>query len=530
MRPLLSKEAAAKYYKKCLETCSNNLSPSQKIIVFQHDLEQGILREITNKTELKEQFDWLEDNKIMRGKPGEEEIGFVPEVIVSDIKNLKKWRNVSTHDPKMKVTKIKYLSHFETMVRTIKFFSGVEWPDEIKDIISDNQNAYEELTYDKLIQAGTRCHKNGKFKEALEFFERAEEKIQGDKKRGETLYGKMADTYLKSGEYGRALSLFREALKNCILVKGEDNFQTARYYQKIGIVLRKDRQYEKAKENFENSKKILDEMRKEDPNDPNVANLYNDFGLMYLNEKKFEDAHFYYELAYSMREENYEKYGKEEKEGYYVREYAYSVHNMGTYYNQLVVDRFDISNEERIKRFKEAADLHERAYNLRMDLLDGRKPLDVIKESAFNADLCLDIAQSLTLWATDLLELDKAKVAEEKCKEGLEIREAMQGTSIQDKAWSYYTLGLIKNSLKKNEEALKCFSESYRIRFKASNDNHPYAAKALYQMGLMKSKLDIDKKEVLGDLMKAAKIQKQFLNENDPELIKTLELIDKLEN
>jgi tetratricopeptide (TPR) repeat protein len=526
---LLARESAQEYYEKCLEVHSYDyLSFAQKVEVFQQDLEHHILKEITEETEFKKQFEWLLKNQIKRDH-GKISSGDVPETLVSDIDNLKKWRNIGVHTGEM--TKIKYLSHFQTMVQTIHFFSDVKWSDKIDDIISDNQKAYKELTYDELIRVGTRCYKNGKFKEALEFFEEVEKKLQGDKQKEIVVYNKMAETYLKNGDYDKAISHYRKALENCILLNRGENFQTARFYQKIGVVYRKDRQYEEAKNNFVKSENILIKIQEKDPDDPDVANLYNDFGLMYLNEKKFEEAHSYYEMAFLIRENNYKKYGKEEREGYYAREYAYSVHNMGTYYFKLVTDRLNVNDEERKINLSKAAEFHEKAYNIRIDLLDGRNPLDVIKENASMADLCLDIAQSLTLWASDLLELGNTKDALKKCQLGLDIRKAMQSTSIQDIAWSYYTLGLINEKLgNNNEEALRCFSESYRIRRRASNDEHPYAAKVLYNMGRIKLKLGIDKEEANLHLKKALEIQKNFLNGDDPELLDTLKIINELEN
>jgi tetratricopeptide (TPR) repeat protein len=417
------------------------------------------------------------------------------------------------------------------MARTIKFFSGVRFPDKINDILSDNQETYDELPYDELSRRGNRCYQNAKFSDALEYYEKAETKVHTDKDKEIDLYQKMADTYKKIGEYAKALSHYRKALDNCILLDSNESFKTAKLYQRIGDVLRKDSQYEKAKENFDKSIEILTKIQKEDPNDPDVASLYNDFGLMYLNEKKHEAAQLYYEDAYNIRENNFKKYGKEERQGYYAREYAYSVHNMGTYYYKKVEDRVFKTKDEKDSCLKKASEFHERAYNLRMDLLNGDDPIDAIKEKSSMASLCQDIAQSLTLWASDLLELgkDNEEKALEKCEKGLKIREAMQGTNIQDIAWSYYTMGLINYELKKNDAALKCFSESYRIRLKASNDKHPYAAKALYKMGLMKSILNSDKKDALQDLKKALGIQKDFLKKDDPELLDTVKLINELE-
>ena len=114
----LSKESAKKYYSNLLKTLQYEREPVIKISEFLHDLEHGILLEITEKTEYFDQLNWLKSHQYRndRGK----ETGFIPPELVSDIENLKKWRNASVH--KNKMTYNKYMHHSETMAETICFF------------------------------------------------------------------------------------------------------------------------------------------------------------------------------------------------------------------------------------------------------------------------------------------------------------------------------------------------------------------------------------------------------------------------
>ena len=414
---------------------------------------------------------------------------------------------------------------------------GILYPDIAKkaemnyaDVVTAILNHYpseDKITkpYEELLDKGNEYSKNGNYGTALEYYLEAERKVQGDRRKEMDLYVKMAYIYLKKGEYAKSLNLYFQARDISRFINGDDSFDTARIHENIGVVLRKDRQYDEAKESFISAEKILAGRLETNPNDPYVARLYNDFGLMNLNEKNFKETYYYYKKAYTIRENNYLKYGKEE-ENLYVLEYAYAIHNMGTYYNKSVTDRMkDLSEDDKRRFLLKAAEYHEKAYDLRVELLNGEDVLKVVKRNDPLANVCLDIAQSLTQWASDLLELGDVKTAMEKCELGLKIREEKygKGAEIQDIAWSFYTLGLIYDKLGEPKKSLDCFSESHRIRLKVCNGDHPYAAKALFQMGRVKHSLS--KSDALLDLQKARQIQERSLKKDDPELVDTISLI-----
>jgi tetratricopeptide (TPR) repeat protein len=384
-------------------------------------------------------------------------------------------------------------------------------------------------TYDGFMKEGKEFSKNGNYQKALEAYSSAEGYIDGDRKNEMALYEKMAESYLKLGRYARAITLYRQALDICLFLNGEDSFDVAKLYECLGFVLRKDKQYSVAKVNFEKAENILSMKKERNPDDHEVAKLYNNIGLMYLNEKDFDKAKDYYEQSYAIRKNNFDRFGHEE-DGFYVFEFAYSVHNMGTLHNKIVTDRIKIlSEDERRKHLNKAVIFHKKAYEMRLELLKGEDEFSIIKRGSELTKVCMEIAQSLTLWASDLAELGEYESALEKCERGLKIREAKhgKGAEIQDIAWSFYTMGIIYDKQGKHENALKRFSESYRIRLKVCNGDHPYAAKALYQMGRMKYILMHT--DALLDLKKALDIQKGTLKQDDPELLDTIELVGKIE-
>jgi hypothetical protein len=151
---LLSEETAKKQYDNLIKSYHYDREPEKKIDTFQQDLVQDILKEITGlhnfysitdpndkykplkqKKVLKQgQHDWLLKNEKRRYK------GFIPSVYISDIKNLKEWRNITSHPEDnivIPLTQIKYESFIGTMAQTINFFSEIPVPDEINKILNN---------------------------------------------------------------------------------------------------------------------------------------------------------------------------------------------------------------------------------------------------------------------------------------------------------------------------------------------------------------------------------------------------------
>jgi len=136
----LSKESAERHYKKLLGIHDSDcLSLAQKVSVFQHDLEHDILEEITRKSGFFKQLEILKkyQERMVNGR----KCGFITPELVSDIDNLKKWRNAGMHKDEM--PELKYKSHFYTMAATIRFFSNIQWLDKIDDIINNQEKERE---------------------------------------------------------------------------------------------------------------------------------------------------------------------------------------------------------------------------------------------------------------------------------------------------------------------------------------------------------------------------------------------------
>jgi len=133
----LSKETAERHYKKFLSIHNfEDLTLEQKISVFYQDLEHDILKEITGKKDFFDQLNWLKENQeyVDRGK----KTGSIPPTLVSNIHNFKIWRNQAVHGTEKAdpfVDPVTYLNLFQTMIKTINFFSEVSIPVEVRNIL-----------------------------------------------------------------------------------------------------------------------------------------------------------------------------------------------------------------------------------------------------------------------------------------------------------------------------------------------------------------------------------------------------------
>jgi hypothetical protein len=156
--PLLSKESAKIQYDRLFNAYHTDTGGlPTKVVTFQHNMEKGILDEITRIKNFKDIYDprdknvkprsakriiekgqlsWLYSNIEKTDFSTDKVIsGFIPDVLIDDIDNLKKWRNTGEHKDIMPWDK--FLTHLGTMARTIELFSGMPIPKEINDILNN---------------------------------------------------------------------------------------------------------------------------------------------------------------------------------------------------------------------------------------------------------------------------------------------------------------------------------------------------------------------------------------------------------
>jgi len=283
----LKKESADNYYEELMKYHGCDIKLSKKINLFFNTLEQEIFEEITGCDKFDEQINWFRSKEDELKSSGVIRRYKKPlSAYLSDLINLKMDRNVGTHNLKdTEISDINYKSHFETMAKTIMAFSGKYWPEKINNILSYKQETYDDLTYDELVGRGDGFYKNGNYEKAQKYYEEARRKAPNDEEKEVELYEKMAETFSKLGTYNKAISFFSWARDICSRYYGNDTLKTAKISQKIGVVYRKDMKYEKAKENFLKAEEIFNKKPDIDPDKSYIANLYNDFGLMYLNKK-----------------------------------------------------------------------------------------------------------------------------------------------------------------------------------------------------------------------------------------------------
>lgn len=147
-RIYISEKNAQIYYNELLKNYNYDTRYLYiKVPCLKNIMENEILKEITGISHFKSPYEsgqlkWLKDNIEKRNKNGDIICGFIPKQLISGNEHLFDQRNTAEHDKKM--TKATYLGIFDTIAETIKFFSGIDFPKEIKDICDVNNNKPEE--------------------------------------------------------------------------------------------------------------------------------------------------------------------------------------------------------------------------------------------------------------------------------------------------------------------------------------------------------------------------------------------------
>ena len=144
----ISMESAKWHYKKIVAIHHfEYLTLAQKVIIFSHDLEHDILKTVTGKNDFFEQLNYLRDEQIT--VKHNIKTGNIRKHYISDLENLKNWRNEGTHENNM--PEPKYKNHFHTMAQTIELFSDIPMPIEIINILN-NQTSKNIIFEDKNIE------------------------------------------------------------------------------------------------------------------------------------------------------------------------------------------------------------------------------------------------------------------------------------------------------------------------------------------------------------------------------------------
>jgi hypothetical protein len=137
-KPKISKENARIYYDELIKNFRYDTSYYLKVPILKELIENEILKEVTKISDFKihceseGQWKWLKDRMEIRLKNGDIKEGFIPQDIISGIELLSKQRNVAVH--KKDINYADYLGLFNTVAKTINFFSNINIPKDIVNI------------------------------------------------------------------------------------------------------------------------------------------------------------------------------------------------------------------------------------------------------------------------------------------------------------------------------------------------------------------------------------------------------------
>lgn len=283
------------------------------------------------------------------------------------------------------------------------------------------------------------------------------------------------DIYIKLGDVYKRLALLKDSIdsythaleNNEQLQNGtEKNLIKAYICGQLSDTYRKNSDYDKALEFSDTALKIYN-APENNPEQKNLAEIYNRRGIIYLNmasrkdlpesikEKLLYEALSCYQTGLKIREECHDT----------DRQIAYSYHNVGTAYNKL--GHYDLALE------------------------NHKKALDIRKSITNDKENDVDIASSLVWVGNDLLAKGEPfwDMAKTYFDESLAVRESVLGKSHPEVAWSlisisdwYEKKGDIANALVFAERALK-------IRENALPASHNYVQQAKNRVTVLRNKI-----------------------------------------
>lgn len=136
----ISKDNATKYYKKMLDIHNSGyLILEEKVSILFRNLEHEILKEITKKDEFFEQWNYLKNNQTSKQRNFNNN-NLIPPTLLSDLHSFKPWRNEAVHKSTTSIDDLTYLKLFNTMAKTIEYFSEELIPNELNNIYNKNTN------------------------------------------------------------------------------------------------------------------------------------------------------------------------------------------------------------------------------------------------------------------------------------------------------------------------------------------------------------------------------------------------------
>ena len=293
----------------------------------------------------------------------------------------------------------------------------------------------------KVIDVSTELAKTFKFKEALKMVEEFQFlAITEDLKHA--FLGTIGKIYEELGEYEKAMNYYDEALR----VGGSD-WLIFRTHINICDLLIKIGKYKEAKEKFERFLKEKENLLRESGVDinssPDMAMLYNEFGVILLRISKYDDAKFYLERAIRIWKSLIER-GK----GEFLSNLADSLHNLSLVF-------FEINDFcKALKLFMEAYKIYEKLINI--------SPYDFL---AYYAMVCNNIGLVFA-------RIKKHKDAKEFLNKGLsaylKLVLDVSDVYIPDVAMSFYNLGILHEGMGELEIAEKYYKKALK-HYKRAN-------------------------------------------------------------
>lgn len=293
---------------------------------------------------------------------------------------------------------------------------------------------------------GMSVKETGRYREALKALNKAAKLLKNSRKgalQREEALNIIGACHWNLGEYEKALSFHRKAIRKCRALYGENHKETAATYNDIGMVYWSNGNYKTAYRNMLKSLKIREKLGK--GNEEDIADSYNSLGTLFLQMSRYSESLDYLLKSIDILENTL----------------GHEHHKTGIGYNNIGVTYFYLNEYEKaIDALKQSLAILEKLY------------------SENHPSTALTISNIGGLYN----KTGNLKKAEEYIGKSLELFREIYGDEHPNVALSYNNLGKLHHNLGRHDKARECHEKALNIRLKILGEKHYDTGLSLREM------------------------------------------------
>ena len=340
----------------------------------------------------------------------------------------------------------------------------------------------------------------------------------------EDLFPALAKSKTNKKQYANILDFTREKLKKQYDSLGDNHLEVAESYNDLGLIFNKTGQYDTALHYFQKSLEIRHDLL--DNKNQYIAESYNNIGIIYNKKGDYNNALYYFEKAGEIEEtqsintntatisQSYNNIGiiLDKKEDYvkalksFQKALAIKIKSFGEKNRTVSNSYIDIG-----MIFSKKGDFNEA-------LIAFYKALEIRKESLKENDP--SIAESYRNIGKTYNQLGNHDTALSFFEKALAIEQESLGNNSPVVAGSYSDIGKIYTKKKDFNSAINAFRKSLKINIQSLGEKNPVVADSYTSLGNVYSEIE-NYKKALGFHDKALEIRKASFGQNHLEIAKS---------